>query len=132
MKSKGTDFCQVTADPTHRGVAYLAVLTYGSYLQSPHVLKTTDYGQTWVGLDSSGTNGNGFPNVPTKVICVDSTNGRIYAGTYEGVFRSTNEGATWSQYGIGLPNSVVDGLAIQYSSDQLRVSALEVESYYFA
>ncbi len=118
---KGTDFCQVTADPTHNGVAYLAVLTYGPYLESPHVLKTTDYGNTWVGLDSSGANGNGFPNVPTKVICVDSTNSRIYAGTYEGVFRSTDGGATWSQYGIGLPNSVVDGLAIQYSSDQLRV-----------
>ncbi len=117
----GTDFCQVTADPTHLGVAYLAVLTYGPYLESPHVLKTSDYGQTWVGLDSSGAYGNGFANVPTKIICVDSSNGYIYAGTYAGVFRSTNGGATWSQYGVGLPNSVVDGLAIQYSSDQLRV-----------
>ncbi|MCL5020109.1 MAG: hypothetical protein M1339_00275, partial [Bacteroidetes bacterium] len=114
----GTNFCQVTADPTHKGEAYLAVLTYANSLQSPHVLRTTDYGQTWVGLDSSG---NGFANVPTKVIVVDSLNGYIYAGTYAGVFESTDNGASWSQFGTGLPNAVVDGIAIQYSSNLLRI-----------
>ncbi len=114
----GTNFCRVTADPSQKGVAYLAVLTYGQYLKSPNVLRTTDYGQTWVGLDSAA---NGFDPVPTKVIAVDSTTGYIYAGTYEGVFQSTDNGASWTKYGTGLPNSVVDGIAIQYSSDVLRV-----------
>jgi photosystem II stability/assembly factor-like uncharacterized protein len=111
---KSTDFARVTADPTHKGVAYLAVLVG----ISNHVLRTTNYGQTWTGLDSSG---NGFPNVPTKVIAVDSTNGYIYAGTYAGVYRSTDNGATWAQYGTGLPNAVVDDIAIQYSTHVLRV-----------
>ncbi len=116
----GADFAQVTADPTHKGVAYLAVLSYNDSigLHSPHVLKTINYGQTWFGIDSVG---NGFANVPTKVITVDSLNGYIYAGTYSGVFQSTDGGATWSKFGTGLPNAVVDGLAVQYSSNVLRV-----------
>ncbi len=110
----GTNFCRITADPTHKGTAYLAVLVG----LTNHVLRTTDYGQTWVGLDSTL---NGFADVPTKIIAVDSTTGYIYAGTYAGVYRSTDNGAYWAQFGTGLPNSVVDGLAIQYSSDVLRV-----------
>ena len=110
----GTNFGRVTADPSHKGMAYLAVL---SGITS-HVLRTTDYGSTWVGLDSTG---NGFANVPTKVITVDSATGNIYAGTYAGVYRSTDNGANWAQFGTGLPNSVVDGMVIQYSSNVLRV-----------
>ncbi|HQT90751.1 MAG TPA: hypothetical protein PL001_01835, partial [Candidatus Kryptobacter bacterium] len=105
----GTNFGRVTADPTHKGMAYLAVLVG----ITSHVLRTTDYGNTWVGLDSTG---NGFNNVPTKVITVDSLTGNIYAGTYAGVYRSTDNGASWAPFGTGLPNSVVDGMAIQYSS----------------
>ncbi len=108
-----SDFARVTADPTHKGMAYVAGLV-GPY----HVLRTTDYGATWTGLDSSG---NGYDSVPTKIITVDSVTGYIYAGTYAGVFRSTDNGANWAQFGTGLPNSVVDGMVVQYSSDVLRV-----------
>ncbi len=111
----GTNFARITADPTHKGTAYLAVLVG----ITSHVLRTTDYGNTWVGLDSTG---NGFANNPTKIIAVDSLTGYIYAGTYAGVYRSTDDGATWGLFGSGLPNSVVDGMAIQYSSDVLRVA----------
>ncbi len=112
----GANFARITADPTQKGVAYAAVLT--GLPSHSHVLRTTDYGTTWTPLDSTG---NGFANVPTKIICIDSLNANIYAGTYAGVYASTDNGATWSQFGIGLPNSVVDDIAIQYSSHTLRV-----------
>ncbi len=112
-------FCRVTADPTHKGTAYLAVLVYSLSHQVSHVLKTTDYGDTWIGLDSTG---NGFDDVPTKVICVDSSSGDIYAGTYWGVYRSTDDGTSWSKYGTGLPNAIVDDIAIQYSTQALRIA----------
>ncbi len=111
---KNADFARVTADPTHKGVAYVAVLSG----IANHVLRTTDYGNTWTGLDSPS---NGFDNVPTKVISVDSTSGYIYAGTYWGIYRSTDNGATWARFGSGLPDAVVDDIAIQYSTDALRV-----------
>ena len=110
----GTDFARVTADPKTKGTAYLAVLS-GT---SNHVLRTTDYGNTWTGLDSPS---NGFANVPTKVIAVDSTDGYIYAGTYWGVYLSTDNGSDWTKFGTGLPNAVVDEIAIQYSTHTLRV-----------
>ncbi len=115
----GTNFSRVTADPTHKGVAYLAVLVGAQGANDSHVLRTTDYGNTWTQLDSTG---NGFDAVPTKIICVDSTSGYIYAGTYWGVYRSTDNGASWSKFGSGLPNAVVDDIAIQYPTHALRVA----------
>lgn len=107
------DFCRVTADPTHSGSAYLAVLS-----GSAHVLKTTDRGQTWTAISSTLT---GFDDVPTKIICVDSLTGYIYGGTYSGVYLSTDDGTSWSKFTSGLPDAVVDDIAIQYSSHNLRV-----------
>lgn len=108
----GTDFARVTADPRQKGVAYLAVLT-----GTPRVLETTDYGATWNTLATAAN----FANAPAKVISVDSTDGYIYVGTYAGVYVSTNKGGTWSEFGTGLPNAVVDDIAIQYSTHTLRV-----------
>ncbi|HUI28987.1 MAG TPA: T9SS type A sorting domain-containing protein [Candidatus Acidoferrales bacterium] len=110
----GTNFARVTADPTQKGVAYIAVLVGSSY----HVMRTTNYGATWTGIASTS---NGFDDVPTKVIAVDSTSGYIYAGTYWSVYRSTDNGASWSKFGSGLPNAVDDDIAIQYSTHTLRV-----------
>jgi len=107
-----TDFARVTADPKQKGVAYLAVLT-----GSNRVLKTTDYGNTWNPIASASV----FGSAPAKVISVDSSTGNIYAGTYAGVYRSTDNGNTWAAFGSGLPNSVVDDIAIQYSTNALRV-----------
>ncbi len=112
--TSGTDFARITADPTHKGTVYIANLVG----LTSHVLRSTDYGQTWTGLDSTG---NGFANVPAKVIAIDSLTGNIFVGTYQGLYRSTDNGATWSLFGTGLPNSVIDAIAIQYASDVLRV-----------
>ncbi|HEY9165667.1 MAG TPA: T9SS type A sorting domain-containing protein [Candidatus Kryptonia bacterium] len=107
------DFARVTADPTQKGVAYLAML------QSPEVMKTTNYGTSWTPI---GSTSNGFNGEPAKYICVDSTTGYIYAGTYDGVYITTNGGGTWSKLGTGLPNAVVDDIAIQYATHSLRVA----------
>ena len=103
----GCDFCRVTADPTQKGVAHLAVLS-----GSEHVLKTTDYGSSWTALSSTS---NGFDDNPPQIMCVDSLNGYILAGTYWGLYLSTDDGSTWSKFSSGLPNAVVDDIAIQYS-----------------
>jgi photosystem II stability/assembly factor-like uncharacterized protein len=108
------DFARITADPKIKGVAYLAML------HSPFVMKTTDYGNTWIPL-TSGTNGFGNQAL-AKVVCIDSVTGNIYVGTYQGVYFSNDTGITWSRLGNGLPNAVVDDIAIQYSAHSLRVA----------
>jgi len=107
------DFARVTADPTQKGVAYLAML------QSPEVMKTTDYGATWTAI---GSTSNGFLGEPTKYVYVDSTTGFIYVGAYDGLYFSSNDGTSWSKLGTGLPDAVVDDIAIQYGSKSLRVA----------
>ena len=109
----GCNFCRVTVDPVQKGRAYLAVLS-----GAEHVLRTTNYGSTWTALSSTS---NGFDDVPTKIICVDSLTGYILAGTYCGVYISTDDGSTWYKFSSGLPNAVVDDIAIQYSTHELRV-----------
>ena len=90
----------------------------GSFGGPAHILKTSDYGSTWTALSSTS---NGFDDVPTKVICIDSLTRNIYAGTYWGIYRSTDDGSTWSKLSTGLPNAVVDDISIQYSTYELRV-----------
>ncbi|MGC8653662.1 MAG: VPS10 domain-containing protein [Candidatus Kryptoniota bacterium] len=108
------DFARVTADPEKMGVAYVAMLKF------PFVMKTTDYGQTWTPLT---TTINGFGSQAlAKIVCIDSITGNIYVGTYQGVYFSSDTGNTWSRLGTGLPNAVVDDIAIQYSAHSLRIA----------
>jgi len=53
---------------------------------------------------------------------VDPANStHLYAGTDAGVFLSTDGGASWNQYGTGLPNVAVFDLAIS-SDGHLRAA----------
>ena len=63
-----------------------------SWAGTPRVLETTNYGTTWNTIATATT----FANAPAKVVRVDSTDGYIYAGTYAGVYVSTDNGGTWS------------------------------------
>ncbi len=58
-----------------------------------------------VGLASTlQTKASGI-SVPVQCVFVDPANGWVYAGTYlgAGVYRSTDNGETWQEYGTGLP-----------------------------
>jgi hypothetical protein len=66
-------------------------------------------GTNWTGLTTS----NGFPNLPAWAIQIDTTTAphTLYVGADDGVYVSTNLGASWSRYGNGLPNVQVFSLA---------------------
>ncbi len=57
---------------------------------------TTDYGATWEESD------NGIQFLPSYAMIV--SNGNLFAGTENGLYRSTNNGSSWIQ--SGLPNIV--------------------------
>ena len=71
-------------------------------------------------------------------IVIDPTNSNtIYAGTYGGgVFKSTNAGASWSQFNTGLSSSLelgVTGLAIDNTGKRLYVgTAAGVYAYQYS
>ncbi len=74
-----------------------------------------DHGRTWTEL-------TGFKHQPVHALVQAPSNSRIlYAGTLEGVFRSRNEGATWSQ--ISPPESheihEIESLAVDPSNAEI-------------
>jgi photosystem II stability/assembly factor-like uncharacterized protein len=82
-------------DYAHDGTIWIGLL-YGT------IYKTEDFGRTWHETSS------GLPIVPvwarSIVFSLDYARDRtIYFGTDNGLFRSTNAGATWVQIDRGLP-----------------------------
>ncbi|HNM14985.1 MAG TPA: hypothetical protein PKJ64_09480, partial [bacterium] len=78
-----------------------------SIADKPKVLRTMDRGQTWTDISGFGANSssnNGFPDVATYSLLVMPTDtNEIWAGTEIGIFRSTDNGATWAYANNGLP-----------------------------
>jgi hypothetical protein len=86
-----------------------------------HVFRgtSTDGWVTWIWDDISST----LPDIPVNAIQVHlSLPNTLYVGTDVGVFRTTNGGLSWSDFGAGLPNVVIADLAINAASDTLRAA----------
>jgi hypothetical protein len=79
-----------------------------------HVWRSIDGGQTWVGID--GTGSSRIPNVPVHTVVIDPTwpNGqRVFVGTDVGVFVTIDGGETWLRENTGAANTVVEELVLQ-------------------
>ena len=74
-----------------------------------------------VWTDISGTGMTGLPDIPANAIVIDPlAPSTFYVGTDIGVFRTTDGGMTWSDFGHGLPNSAVFDLKLQPTTRFLR------------
>ena len=86
-------------DPEQPSIFYA-----GTYYQG--IFKSVDSGVTWTAAN------NGLTNLSTYTLAMDPTNPKVlYAGVYEGVFKSIDGGEGWI-FGGGLTNIAVYGLAI--------------------
>ena len=64
-----------------------------------------------------------LPDIPVNAIQVHPTApNTLYVGTDIGVFRTTNGGISWTDFGAGLPNVVISDLAINAAGDTLRAA----------
>jgi hypothetical protein len=98
----------LTVDPSNAAVAYL---TYGGF-GTGHVFRTTNYGASWTDIGGIPGQPNAIPNVPVSAFLIDPTTPTtLYAGTDIGVFRSTDNGATWATFNNGMLPAVVTGFA---------------------
>ncbi len=81
----------------------------------------------WRGVvPSSGTAtwtavSNGLPDVPMYALAFGSAT-QWFVGTDVGVFRSTDAGASWSNFSLGLPNTAVYDLRLRAGSNLLRAA----------
>ncbi|HLL16018.1 MAG TPA: Calx-beta domain-containing protein [Pyrinomonadaceae bacterium] len=98
----------LTVNPSNAAEAYV---TYGGY-GTPHVFRTTNFGESWTNIGGTPGQPNAIPNVPVSAFLIDPTTPTtLYAGSDIGVFRSTDRGATWATFNNGMLPAVVTGFA---------------------
>lgn len=122
---------RVLIDPNNKNIAYVAYGGFGTpAAPRAHVFKTGNLDQlTGGGAVSFSSASSGLPDVPVDSIAIDPQSGSssrastdIYVGTDIGVYKSSNGGATWTQYLSGIPRVAVFGLAIQNPSRIIRAA----------
>ncbi len=98
---------RVSIDPNDAMTCYVTMSGYRYVDYQPHVLKTTNGGQSWV--DVSGN----LPEVPANDIIIDpAIEERLYLASDLGVWVSFDDGQNWQILGMGLPNTVVCDLRL--------------------
>ncbi|MEO6323977.1 MAG: PKD domain-containing protein [Thermoanaerobaculia bacterium] len=85
------------------------------------VFASIDGGVAWTPISHSGQL-NGLPDLPVEVIEQDVRDPNVlFVGTYIGVYRSPDRGATWARYGQGLPNVPVRGIELMPDGGKIRI-----------
>ena len=93
-------------DTTSDSILYAASAYAGWGPTIQHLWRSADGGTTWQNIEGAGfPSGNGVNfGGPVHIIQNDPTNNTtLLAGTDFGIYASTNSGATWTRYGVGLP-----------------------------
>lgn len=97
-------------EPSHfkKEKLYLAANRFKLGVFGPVLLKSEDFGKTWIRID------NGLPkNSITRVIREDpSKEGLLFCGTETGVYISFNDGALWQPFQQNLPITPIHDIAI--------------------
>jgi hypothetical protein len=85
------------------------------------VVNAAGTGATWT--DVSGTAPQRLPDIPFYAIAVDpAAAGTYYAGSDVGVWRTTDDGAHWTLFNEGLPNTAVYDLKLHLPTRLLRAA----------
>ena len=101
----------IAVHPTEPGTAWVAVTGF----DGGHVYRTANFGGSWT--DVSGN----LPDAPANAIVADARSEplTLFVGTDVGVFWSTDDGSTWRNTSVDLPNTVVMDLILDPVADQL-------------
>jgi len=101
MLSKGAER-QIACTFVVKGSTIFAGANAGPIPDTTYIggaLRSTDYGATWIKIDSGFVSGTASPiTVYSLVIVGDS----LFAGTSNGVFLSSNDGTTWTAASVGI------------------------------
>src|SRR6266849_2886838 len=83
------------------------------------VVKSVNGCATWTAANS------GLPDVSVSKLQVDprdNTGNTVYAGTFVGVYQTSDGGASWHKFGAGLPNVHVTDIFMPPNGSFIRIS----------
>ncbi len=104
-------FRAILIDPANPLTAYVVRDRFGG----GHVFQTTNGGESWTDISGNDPDPNNrLPDLPTYAIALDRrfTPNILYVGNDGGVYFSTDLGAHWARFGMGLPNAQVADLKL--------------------
>ncbi len=100
---------QIDASKFSPGTAYLSVRKPLLNDYSPYIWKTTDFGQTWTKIVTGIR-----PDAYVHAVREDPTRkGLLYAATQHGVFMSYDDGASWQDITLNMPDIPVSDLIVE-------------------
>jgi photosystem II stability/assembly factor-like uncharacterized protein len=106
---------RITVDPDNANVAWASFSGWRSGDGYPHLVMTSDGGNTWVDIV-----GMRVPQAPINdVIRHPSKPKWLFIATDVGVFRTTNLGKTWIKVGDNLPLVPINDIDLPAGSDTL-------------
>jgi ligand-binding sensor domain-containing protein len=89
-----------------------------------HFVKSTNGGLNWI---KAATN---FPMTPVNSLA-RATSGQLFVGTDYGVITSTDDGVTWSPFGLGMPRVQVLSLKVKGNNDQYLLAGTHGRGAYW-
>ncbi len=110
---------RVLIDPKNVQTAYVAIARAG-LAAGQNLWKTINLGETGTTWSASA---NGLPPIAVNALVIDPADStKIYAGTDDGVYVSSDSGANWTAFNNGLPHVAVFDLAFQQQNRVLRAA----------
>ncbi|MFT4535188.1 MAG: photosystem II stability/assembly factor-like uncharacterized protein [Saprospiraceae bacterium] len=108
----------VATDPIDEATIYVTYSGYRFNNYLPHVLKSTDYGDTWTDIGSS------LPESPINEIVIDPTlPDHYYIASDESVYFSFDAGESWEILGTALPPTVFADLDLHDEKRELLAAS---------
>ena len=115
---------RVTPDPGDPAIAYVTLSGYQNAEWTPHIFRTTNYGQNWISIAGN------LPDAPINDIIIDPENSsRLYIATDFGVYYTDNLGGAWQPLGEGMPMQPILDLDFHQPTRQI-VAATHGRSMY--
>lgn len=95
----------IEIDPIHPKTLFVSIAGV-NYTNQPtkRVMKSTDGGITWQNFSKN------LPDLPANSLFIDKKCELLFVGTDQGVFKVNLLDSNWTQYGCGLPNTLVTDL----------------------
>ncbi len=103
LTTADTQATGIAVDPYHAQIAYLSLSGFTAATHIGHVFRTADFGQNWAEDDGAGGS-SPLPDVPILRVLVDRddpTGNTLIAASDTGVFRSIDDGASWTAFNLG-------------------------------
>lgn len=117
LPNAGSYLSSIAFDPTNYNTVYASSVAPDA--TKSHLWKSGNFGGSWTALD-----GAGLPaGVPINVVTVDPGDRTVlYAATQLGLYRSADEGLSWTRWGNGLPLVNVTDVWVAPDSSKVRVA----------